>query len=566
MNKLGRLVAIAGCTIPLLGGASAPNSDAPILEAMKDELARTTKDLRLPSAGAPYYVGYWVVDETVRDIEATLGALVSDVVDRDRFVRTELRVGSRAFDNSNFSGVTADGDVEGDTEAGAPSDAALDDDVSALRRELWLASDAAYKDGVEALERKRAAKESEVTPHTEVPSFSDERSATLTVKDEPVQDGPDPADLARHVSAVFRGFPEVDKSSVHVLQSTARRRFIASDGGLVVEPSRLAAMEITCETQADDGMSVERSAFVASKNGGPLPEDVAIDEARRVARDLVALKNAPIAEDHSGPVLFEGRAAAELAYELLGDSLSGTPAPEGNDELESALSHKLGKHVMPSGFSVVDDPGLTVFDGVPLLGHYAVDDEGIAAERVTLVDDGRLKGFLMSRAPRQGVDHSNGHGRSGLVGWARGKPANLVVTTKNGLSKKALRERLLEAVREQDADYGIVVTDLEPRTTASSGDMVPTPELLYKVTPDGKQTLLRGGELASLSVRDLRDILAAGHDAAVYSFVSESDGGLDTAVSVVAPALLFEDLDVRAPTGPNKKPPLVPRPTVPAAK
>jgi len=46
----------------------------------------------------------------------------------------------------------------------------------------------------------------------------------------------------------------------------------------------------------------------------------------------------------------------------------------------------------------------------------------------------------------------------------------------------------------------------------------------------------------------------------VYSFVAESDGGLDTPVSVVAPSLLFEDIEVRGPTTPSKRPPVVPRP------
>jgi predicted Zn-dependent protease len=216
---------------------------------------------------------------------------------------------------------------------------------------------------------------------------------------------------------------------------------------------------------------------------------------------------------------------------------------------------------MPSGFSVVDDPALTQLGGVPLLGHYATDDEGIAAEKVTLIEDGKLRGFLMSRTPRRGVDHSNGHGRSGLVGWAHGYPGNLLISKKAGLSSVALRAELLAVVREQDAPYGLVITELKPRTSASNGDTVPSPEMAYEVTRDGKQTLVRGAQLSSLSVRDLRDILAAGRESAVYSFVSESDEGLDTAVSVAAPALLFEDLDVRAATSPNARPPVVSRPT-----
>ncbi len=49
-----------------------------------------------------------------------------------------------------------------------------------------------------------------------------------------------------------------------------------------------------------------------------------------------------------------------------------------------------------------------------LLGFYQYDDEGVKAERVTLVDHGVLKNFEMSRSPIAGFPHSNGHGRRRL--------------------------------------------------------------------------------------------------------------------------------------------------------
>jgi predicted Zn-dependent protease len=563
-----RLALGALCLAPLLGAAEPPAADATVFQAMRAELARTTSDLHLPGAGAPYYASYWVVDSAERSVEATLGTLVSDSMARERFVKIELRVGSALSDNSNFAGgASLDGDFMKEAELLSPRQAPLDDDVAALRRQLWLATDAAYKNAVETLQRKRGAKQSEIAARTEVPSFSSEASSTVVVRDAPPADRGDPEGVARRVSAVFRKFPEVQKSSVHVLASTARRRFLASDGGLAVEPLHFAGLEITCEGQAEDGMAVERSAFLSARSDGQLPEASAIAEAERVAAELVALRGAKVAADYSGPVLFEGRAAAQLAYELLGDSLSGTPAPEGNDDMESPLGRKLGKRVLPRGFTVVDDPTLTTYAGAPLLGHYAVDDEGVAAERALLVDDGHLKGFLMSRTPREGILRSNGHGRSGLIGWARARPANLLVSARGGLSRKELRAKLASVVREEGAEFGIVVTELATRTSTTNGTMMPAPELAYRVTPDGKETLLRGATFAQMSVRDLRDVLAAGRDAAVYSFVTENDGGLDLPTSIAAPALLFEDVEVRGPSNPNKRPPVVPRPAIdPAAR
>jgi hypothetical protein len=63
-------------------------------------------------------------------------------------------------------------------------------------------------------------------------------------------------------------------------------------------------------------------------------------------------------------------------------------------------------------------------------------------------------------------------------------------------------------------------------------------------------------------VRELRDVLAAGKDRATYSFVAENDGGLDMAATIVSPSLLFEDVEIRGPSSPNKRPPVVPRPAI----
>ena len=57
-----------------------------------------------------------------------------------------------------------------------------------------------------------------------------------------------------------------------------------------------------------------------------------------------------------------------------------------------------------------------------LLGNYPYDDEGIAAQRVTLVDHGVLRNFEMSRQPLNGFPQSNGHGRR-QVGFAAGVAA-----------------------------------------------------------------------------------------------------------------------------------------------
>ena len=70
--------------------------------------------------------------------------------------------------------------------------------------------------------------------------------------------------------------------------------------------------------------------------------------------------------------------------------------------------------VLPEFLDVVDDPGLKSYDGKGLVGAYAIDDEGVPAQAVTLVTAGKLENYLIGREPVKDFPQSNGHGRRGL--------------------------------------------------------------------------------------------------------------------------------------------------------
>ena len=79
----------------------------------------------------------------------------------------------------------------------------------------------------------------------------------------------------------------------------------------------------------------------------------------------------------------------------------------------------------------------TKFDR-PLLGAYSVDDEGIPAQAVKLVEAGRLENYLIGREPVRDFPQSNGHGRAGITGAARPMIGVLKVTAEDGLSDAEL--------------------------------------------------------------------------------------------------------------------------------
>src|SRR5260370_13750962 len=110
----------------------------------------------------------------------------------------------------------------------------------------------------------------------------------------------------------------------------------------------------------------------------------------------MALRAAPSAQDYTGPVLFEARAAAPLLAQVLGPALNGgrppisfSPVMEqllGNLGGKSDSVGRLGARVLPAGVSVVEDPRANDFPGPPLIGGHGVDDAGARRQQVTPVE------------------------------------------------------------------------------------------------------------------------------------------------------------------------------------
>ena len=56
------------------------------------------------------------------------------------------------------------------------------------------------------------------------------------------------------------------------------------------------------------------------------------------------------------------------------------------------------------------------------MGNYEVDDEGVKASRVSVIEKGQLVSYLLSREPIRDFPDSNGHGRAAVTGPPTVKP------------------------------------------------------------------------------------------------------------------------------------------------
>lgn len=518
----------------------------PMVSVMRQELARNLQMLRLPRREAPYYLAYWLAEYEQRTAAAQLGAVSDRYQERGRRIHVEVRVGEPALDNSHHVPLSvAHQAVDGLVPV------VLDDVPEALRRSLWLTTDAAYRRALRALDEKQAQRASDVRLEPEADDF-DTSPRLLHVGESPEALPPLERleQLAADVSQVFRRYPAVHHGEVTVEAWTLERTVVTSEGSLGYDPARVTEVTIHCSGQAVDGMPIE---FSQTRYNQLAPQQLRA-VAEGMAQQLSELLDAPLASDYFGPVLFTDMAAAQIAHELLADSLSGTPG-----EQPGALARKLGKRVLPKSFDLVDDPTRQRLEAEALLGAYAFDDEGVLAQPVEIVIDGRLRGLLMSRRPRHEIFASNGHGRSGLFGWARGMVGNLILSSNRGLTREALERRLLEAVRAEGGEYGIVIERLQSRPYVTTGGAPPKPERVLRLYPDGRRVPVRGGSLGTMNVRDLRHILGAGDQPAVYNYLA-TQGGLSIPSAVAAPALLFEEVELRQPERSERLPKAIPRP------
>src|SRR5260370_39387873 len=114
-------------------------------------------------------------------------------------------------------------------------------------------------------------------------------------------------------------------------------------------------------------------------------------------KEMEGLVAAPINDPTVGPALLTGRAAAVFFHEVFGHRAEGHRQKDVNEG--QTFSKKVGEQILPEFLSITDDTTMEKLAGHDLLGYYDFDDEGVPAQRVSLVDTGVLKNFELSRPP-----------------------------------------------------------------------------------------------------------------------------------------------------------------------
>ncbi|MBS1875258.1 MAG: hypothetical protein JSU00_18745 [Acidobacteria bacterium] len=558
----------------------------PVLRAMTDELARS-RGLRVLDLDKPYYIGYAIEDADTFLATGVLGGLLGANRNRSRIPQVEVRTGDYSFDNTNHitSGMYNAARYD-------PERWPLDNNYAILQQCLWLATDRAYKGSLEALARKRAslknAAAGDLLPDfykidvvksiqpVKLPNYDEDAWTKAVVK----------------LSGLFNSYPEIYTSSVSLQFFRGTSWFASSEGALQRNADTLFELRTRADAQAADGMLIHDATGFATLDLGALPPEA---EARRafseVADNVRNLLKAPVGESYSGPVLFEGIAGAQLLAQLVGDNLRiprrpisdpGRPIPF----LPSDFETKLGSKILPEWMDVVDDATQKEYRGHPLAGSYPFDMEGVAPKPIVVVEKGVLKSFLTTRQPVKGANGSTGHARlQGGAGARAAAISNLFVKSSQGAPASKMKAQLIDLIKQRGKPYGLLVRKLDYPSSASVRELrgmltgmsgagggsrpVSPPVLVYRVYPDGREQLVRGMRFRGLNARSLRDIVTASEETYAFDFVNNGApfamigaGGYLAPATVVAPALLFDEVELEQAQDEASKPPIVPPPAL----
>ena len=512
-----------------------------ILSAMRAELERSKSQIKMDAVAAPYYIEYRIFDVDQYAANASFGALRADVRTRMRFLRVVVRIGDYKQDSYIGQG------------EGTLDFVPVDDDPVALRRQIWLATDRAYKTAAESLTAKQAQLK-QMTVDQPVNDFAHADPVQLVGPIVKLDFDPEPwKKMLQDASGIYRNDPEIEYAESNLRFQAVNRYFVNSEGTVVRSGQTLYEISTGCSTQAADGMSLSRdnSFSVASMKELPSASEF-VTRAEKLAATLKELRNAPLVEEeYRGPVLFSGDASASVFADLVGENVLGRKPDLGkNARTTGAFAASYKTRVLPDFLSAVDDPTISSYAGKTLLGHYEVDDEGVPAQRVSLVEHGNLMNYDMSRAPIRDFPASNGHGRARVPTNSPGPSlGNFIVTATQPVSRDDLKKKLIEQCQARDLPYCYYVDTLGPRLS---------PRLLYKVwTKDGHEELVRGAIFGELDVRALRnDLIAAGDDVYVENRPA------NVPHSIIAPSILFEELEVKRANLNKEKLPDYPAPAI----
>lgn len=530
-----------------------------VIETMADEVSRAYRVLGKEKPYPLYFLQYEIMDEAELSISASLGALTEEDEVHHRYLDVDVRVGSYRLDNTHE--IRGAEDYEW-----WPNlvEVPIDDNPLSLKTVLWKETDKKFKSAQERFIKVLNERQVKVLESDTSPDFSAAPKEEYYGEIKGIEIDRDlwKGRLCR-LSKVFNDYPWIYNSSVSLRVNSLTKYLVNTDGTRLRHCAVRYRVSIYAETMAEDGMELYLyyPFVVTSPNNLPDESEVRLRIDSLIA-NLSALRNAPIVEPYSGPAILMNRACGVFFHEIFGHRVEGHRQ---KSEFEGqTFTKKLNEKIMPDFISVYDDPTMERFNGKDLNGHYLFDDEGIRAQMTVVVENGVLKGFLMSRSPIANFPKSNGHGRRQYGRQVVARQGVLYVKSNREVKFEELRKRLIEECKRQQKPYGLIFYDIAGGYTMTGRAGPQTfkviPLFVKRIYVDGRpDEVVRGVDIVGTPLLSLAKILLTGDDYDIFNGTCGAESGW-VPVSSISPSILVSEIEVEKKEKGQDKPPILPAP------
>lgn len=349
-----------------------------------------------------------------------------------------------------------------------------------------------------------------------------------------IREHPEHVPLERKISLVRRINGDVKKMDGYIRQvrityrdSVQRIRILTSEGQSITDERVHSLLSLLVVGEKDGEMQTAFEAEGGFAGFELFSEERVGSMVDKVVKRLKGLLSAREAERGVKTVVLASDAGGTMIHEAIGHGLEADLAMEGL----SCYKGMIGERVASSLITVVDDPTLP-----HKRGTYAFDDEGVAAQRTVLVENGVLRGYLFDRfhALKHGTK-STGNGRRESF---RFKPIPRMSNTLI-LPGKEDPEKIISSVED-----GVLVTKMGGgEVDTVTGDFVFEIQEGYIIKGGGKGEMIKNATLMGNGPRVLREIDMVGWDLG-FGLGTCGKDGQGVPVSDAQPTLRIPELTI----------------------
>ena len=550
------------CALAVASTAGAAGESFELLSVMREELDRSMENLAQAGDAPMYYLQYSVTDLHEYNLAVADGGLNAPTESDHRYLDVDVRIGSMELDSTHE---IRGGNRRDNYTPTRHVDFPLDADADAVHAALWNETEYQYRKAQERLTKVEANRQVKVEERDLSNDFSPGEAHIYSEPPRRTQvDEKHWRGVLERIATYLAGHEFVQNSNAGLSVTDRTAYMVNNEGSALRHSNTYIRLWINVSGMADDGMNLSGREIHDATTLDRLPDEaVLMADAERLVAELDALRNAPIVEPYIGPAILMNRASGVFFHEIFGHRIEGHRQKSESDG--QTFTQKVGELILPAFISVYDDATLAELNGVELRGYYKYDDEGMPAERVTVVENGILRNFLTTRSPIENFPRSNGHGRREHGHEIVSRQGNLIVESDKTVPYDRLREMLIEECRAQGKPYGLIFNDISGGF-ASTGRRGPqafkvVPLFVTRVYADGRaDEVVRGVDIVGTPLTSFSKIIMAGDDVDVFNGTCGAESGW-CPVSGASPSILVSEIEVEKRQKGQDKPPILPPPT-----